>query len=89
MTEELKKSININEHFCDFVKDNEVYPTKNIKLNMQALKQREQLVSNSYNYTAFIAKVEVINKYIIDELTKRGISAKLSDNKSLTNYLMN
>ena len=84
MTEELKKSISIHTHFCDFVKHNEVYPTKNIKLNMQALKQREQLTSSAYNYTAFIAKVEVINKYIIDELTKRGISAKLSDNKSLT-----
>lgn len=85
MAEQLKTSISIKEHFSTFKEDStKKYSSKNIKLNAKALKAKEQLKLR-HNYTAFIAKVDTINAYIIKELTSRGIRATLSGKKRLTN----
>lgn len=84
MAEQLKTSISIKEHFLTFKEDStKTYSNKNIKLNAKALKAKEQLELR-HNYTAFIAKVETINAYIIKELSSRGIRATLSGKKRLT-----
>ncbi len=88
----LKESISLTEYFNYFKEHNKTnsveFAPKKIAVNRQLLKQKEQLTYGNYNYTAFIEKVNLLNKYILEQLRSKGVSATLVENVSLTRPLL-